>query len=110
MRAAILAFGRHMAEQDIGRARLRSWVMAERPALPDIIADEVGGKHHMGTTRMAADPRRGVVDRDCRVHGITNLHLAGSSVFATPGHANPTYTVVQLALRLSDRLTARLAE
>jgi choline dehydrogenase-like flavoprotein len=53
---------------------------------------------------MAADPRKGVVDADCRVHGMENLHLAGSSVFATPGHANPTYTVVQLALRLGDRI------
>ena len=49
-------------------------------------------------------PQDGVVDADCRVHGITNLYIGGSSVFATTGHCNPTYTIVQLALRLGDHL------
>ena len=72
--------------------------------------DEViGGPHHMGTTRMSADPRRGVVDADCRVHTVENLYLAGSSVFATSGHANPTFTIVCLALRLADTLRKRLS-
>ena len=69
----------------------------------------IGGKHHMCTTRMADDPRDGVVDAECRVHGIDNLHIAGSSVFATGGYANPTLTIVALALRLADRLKTRLA-
>lgn len=60
--------------------------------------------HHMGTTRMHQDPKRGVVDADCRVHGIDNLFVAGSSVFTTSGASNPTYTIVALALRLSDHL------
>ena len=60
--------------------------------------------HHMGTTRMSEDPRTGVVDRDCRVHGLANLYLAGSSVFPSAGHANPTPTIVALALRLADHL------
>lgn len=60
--------------------------------------------HHMGTTRMHDDPRRGVVDRNCRVHRQSNLFVAGSSVFATGGHANPTLTIVALALRLSDHV------
>jgi choline dehydrogenase-like flavoprotein len=59
----------------------------------------------MCTTRMSDDPRTGVVDRNCRVHGVANLYLGGSSVFATPGFVNPTYTVVQLALRLADHLS-----
>lgn len=104
MRSAVLGFGAHMAEQDFGRLRVRDWVLADPPPIPDILSDEVGGKHHMGTTRMADDPRAGVVDRNCQVHGTQNLYIAGSSVFATPGHANPTYTVVQLALRLGDHL------
>jgi choline dehydrogenase-like flavoprotein len=62
------------------------------------------GYHHMGTTRMSADPEEGVVDSDCRVHGMRNLWVAGSSVFATGGYANPTLTVVALAHRLADRL------
>ena len=68
-----------------------------------------GARHHMGTTRMHDDPRRGVVDADCRVHGIANLYVAGSSVFPTSGAANPTLTIVALALRLARHLQKRLA-
>jgi choline dehydrogenase-like flavoprotein len=60
--------------------------------------------HHMGTTRMHVDPRQGVVDADCRVHGIANLYVAGSSVFPTYGQTAATYTIVALALRLADHL------
>jgi choline dehydrogenase-like flavoprotein len=60
--------------------------------------------HHCGTTRMSADPKRGVVDADGRVHGIDNLYITGSSVFPTNGNGNPTLTVVALALRLADHL------
>jgi choline dehydrogenase-like flavoprotein len=70
----------------------------------------IGGPHHMGTTRMSADPRRGVVDEDCRVHSVDNLYIAGSSVFATGGYANPTFTLVALALRLADTLRERLSK
>ncbi len=62
------------------------------------------GKHHMGTTRMHEDPTRGVVDRDCRVHGVENLFIAGSSVFPSAGFANPTLTIVALSLRLAGYL------
>ena len=62
--------------------------------------------HHMGTTRMSADPKRGVVDADCRVHGVSNLFVAGSSVFPTVGSDFPTITTVALALRLSKTLQA----
>ncbi|MEM1231647.1 MAG: GMC family oxidoreductase, partial [Pseudomonadota bacterium] len=70
----------------------------------------IGGYHHMGTTRMSTDPREGVVDEQCRVHGYSNLHLAGSSVFPTAGWANPTLTIMALALRLADHLASRLPE
>jgi choline dehydrogenase-like flavoprotein len=63
-----------------------------------------GGCHHMGTTRMSADRRTGVVDADGRVHGCPNLYIAGSSVFPTGGFANPTLTIVALAHRLADHL------
>lgn len=62
------------------------------------------GNHHMCTTRLAADPTEGVVDPDLRVHGTANLYVAGSSVFATPGVAAPTITLVALAIRLADHL------
>ena len=64
--------------------------------------------HHIGTTRMTDDPAQGVVDRNCRMHAIDNLYVAGSSVFTTGGHANPTLTIVALALRLADHLKSRL--
>jgi choline dehydrogenase-like flavoprotein len=63
-----------------------------------------GGFHHVGTTRMGTDPRASVVDGDCRVHGIANLYVAGSSTFPTSGYANPTLTIVALALRLAQTL------
>ena len=60
--------------------------------------------HHIGTTRMATNPRHGVVDANCRVHGTANLYVAGSSVFPTAGNANPTLTIVALAIRLAEHL------
>ncbi len=63
-----------------------------------------GGCHHMGTTAMSESPEDGVVDGDCRVHGLENLYIAGSSVFSSGGYANPTLTIVALAHRLADHL------
>ena len=63
-----------------------------------------GGLHHMGTTRMHVASRHGVVDENSRVHGTSNLFVAGSSVFPSGGYANPTLTIVALALRLGDHL------
>jgi choline dehydrogenase-like flavoprotein len=62
------------------------------------------GGHHIGTARMGDDPRTSVVDRDCRVHGVANLYLSGAAVFPTSSQANPTLTIVALALRLADQL------
>jgi choline dehydrogenase-like flavoprotein len=67
-----------------------------------------GGYHHMGTTRMHEDPRQGVVDANCLVHGTSNVYVAGSSVFSTVGYANPTLTIVALAIRLADHLKRRV--
>ena len=63
--------------------------------------------HPTGTTRMANDPARGVVDGQCQVHGVNGLFIGGSSVFPTAGHANPTQMIVALALRLADTLKSR---
>lgn len=71
--------------------------------------DMVGSRHHLGTTRMSDNPKLGVVDATCRVHGMSNLYIAGSSVFPTSGYANPTLTIVALALRLSDELRRQMA-
>ena len=70
--------------------------------------DYIGDWHHMGTTRMSVDPADGVVDLNCRVHGIDNLYVAGSSVFPTGGYSNPTLTIVALALRLADHFKTKM--
>jgi choline dehydrogenase-like flavoprotein len=65
----------------------------------------VGG-HHIGTARMSNDPKAGIVDPYCRMHTVPNVYLAGSAVFPTSGQANPTLTIVALAIRLTDHLKA----
>ena len=87
-----------------GVGELRGMFGSESP--PALV---VGNAHHMGTTRMHQDPKRGVVDANSRMHAMPNLFVAGSSVFPTGGFANPTLTIVALALRLSDHLQNQLA-
>lgn len=74
---------------------------------PDTFSFE-GAWHHMGTTRMHDSPKLGVVDRRCRVHGIENLYVSGSSVFPTAGGNFPTITIIALALRLSEHIAEEL--
>ena len=64
--------------------------------------------HHIGTCRMSAEPRNGVVNRDCRLHTIRNVFIASSAVFPTGGNSNPTFTIIVLAIRLADHLKAML--
>lgn len=82
--------------------------LAGRDDWPGLSDD--GSFHHMGTTRMDDSPRRGVVDRDCRMHGIPNLFVAGSSVFPTGGANFPTITIVALALRMAEVLATELTD
>ena len=70
--------------------------------------DIYGSYHHMGTTRMSDNPKRGVVDKNCKVHGCNNLYVAGSSVFPTAGFVNPTLTICALAFRLADYIDNQL--
>jgi choline dehydrogenase-like flavoprotein len=100
-----LAFAAHLAERNLGRVRLYDFILADQPISgAESDGQRLSGWHQMCTTRMSDDPATGVVDRNCRVHGLSNLYIGGSSVFATPGFQNPTYTIVQLALRLGDHL------
>ncbi len=66
-------------------------------------------QHHMGTTRMGNTRADSVVNADCKMHGLDNFYIAGSSVFPTSGWANPTYTIVALAIKLADHLKTKLA-
>jgi choline dehydrogenase-like flavoprotein len=100
MKAAVV-FGEEVARRGYGRVRLDPWVLGRGTFPAD---DEIKGNHHMGGTRMNRDPRRGVVDANLRVHGLSNLYVGGSSVFPSGGAANPTLTIVQLALRLAEHI------
>jgi choline dehydrogenase-like flavoprotein len=87
--------------QRIGIGRLAPLSAEERDGWA---ATVVGGWHQIGTTRMHNDPRHGVVDANGRVHGMSNLFIAGASVFPTGGAVSPTPTILALALRLADHL------
>jgi choline dehydrogenase-like flavoprotein len=93
--------GAEFARLGIGRCQIEPWLQNDRIPMSEALSETY---HYIGTTRMADDPRKGVVDKDCAVHGMNNLYVAGSSVFPTAGQANPTLTIVALALRLADRL------
>lgn len=94
--------GQEFGASGIGRVKLYDFLRDEKD---DTFPDSTnGGWHHMGTTRMADDPKNGVVDANCRVHGIDNLYIAGASCYATSAAPNPTLTLTALSLRLSDHL------
>ena len=96
--------GRALAAAGIGEL-----LMPTDHEYPDHAGTENSGHHPLGTTRMSADPKQGVVDGDGRMHTVANVSIVGSSTFPTGGSANPTLTLVALALRLGDHLRAALA-
>jgi choline dehydrogenase-like flavoprotein len=100
----------------LGHLRVSDWMKDGASWRPDAPPDPArvwfrdrrmrfyGVWHHMGTTRMADSPQRGVCTPDGRVYGVDNLYVAGASVFPTGGAAPPTLTIVALAARLADHL------
>jgi len=99
MRRVTLLFDRAVREAGLGQME-RAF-----PDAPEAWRQALeAGKHHMGTTRMHVASRHGVVDKNGRVHGTSNLFITGSSVFPSGGYANPTLTIVALAARLGDHL------
>ncbi len=93
--------------QEVGRAgigRMKVFVPSEDADIPAVVH---WVRHHIGTTRMNDDPKRGVVDSNCRIHGLENIYIAGSSVFPTESHPSPTLTLTALAIRLADHLKAQ---
>jgi choline dehydrogenase-like flavoprotein len=99
-------FGQQAGISEKGRIRLMEYLRNEHDySWPEFTG---GGWHHMGTTRMSNDAKQGVVDANCKVHGINNLYIAGSSCYVTAGAPNPTLTLVALSLRLSDHLKKRV--
>ena len=98
--------GQEVGIAGIGRVKLYDFLLDKNDdSMPSSTS---GGWHHMGTTRMSDDPKKGVVDQNCKAHGIDNLYIAGSSCYATGGAVNPTLTIVALTLRLSDHLKEQI--
>jgi choline dehydrogenase-like flavoprotein len=102
---ALDAIAHEFGRLGLGRTRIRLDVGNDRPWPAEL----KGSDHHSGTARMSETPKSGVVDANCRVHSVQNLYVAGSAVFPTIGYANPTLTIVALALRLADHLERLLA-
>jgi choline dehydrogenase-like flavoprotein len=96
--------GKPLAEACGGSFEAAPWA-SDATATPEVF----GTAHHMGTTRMSTDPSTGVVNTDGTVHGVHNLHIAGSSVFPTSGWAFPTFTLIALSLRLAEHLRVLLS-
>ena len=101
-RSTLKELGRQLLAARIGMLRIHHKTRSEWLSVMD------WGNHHLGTTRMSADPKKGVVDASQQVHGIPNLYVAGSSVFPTYGASNPTINLVALTLRLADHLKATI--
>lgn len=99
-------FNHWLLDIDGGRIKLDDWIMNDNN-YPD--NGLIAGCHHMGGTRMHENPRLGVVNKNCRVYGSENLYMAGSSVFTTGGHNNPTLPIIQLSLRLANHLHKKLS-
>jgi choline dehydrogenase-like flavoprotein len=103
------ALGRECGRLGLGKVEPAGWLESGRWKTDPLVSSHpIGGYHHMGTTRMGEDPRSSVTDADGRVHGLGNLWVAGSSLFPTGGWANPTLTIVALALRSAERISAEL--
>ena len=91
--------------EPFGLGRVHPWIDFEGSSRPRF----AGWHHPMGGTRLHTDPRFGVVDENCLVHGLSNVYVAGSSLYPTGiGYANPTLTLLALAVRLADHLKESL--
>ncbi|MGV7220149.1 MAG: GMC oxidoreductase [Nitrospinales bacterium] len=109
IRLGVMEFAKSLATYGQGRAKIDDWLLSGEMKFPDHNKNKIGGNHHMGTTKMGSSPLNGVVNSNQQVFGIENFYIAGSSVFSTSGHANPTFTIVQMTLRLADFLNKKIS-
>jgi choline dehydrogenase-like flavoprotein len=119
MRKLADVMGAEFARTGLGRLKLHDWFMEEpaddwmmrfheSPEAKRFSYLDWISNHNIGTTRMADDPKQGVVDANCKMHYVDNVWIAGSSVFPTSGSAQPTLSIVALALRLAEHLKEKL--
>ena len=98
----IEALGGFFIDEDLGRVAAEEFIYSNKSF------HTKGGGHHMGGTRIGFNSYDSVVDKNLKVHGVENLFIAGSSVFASAGYANPTFTIVQLSVRLAEHLNKNI--
>ena len=106
LRTISTLIGQEVGRASMGRVKLYEYLQDEKDESWPSFAG--GGWHHMGTTRMSSDAKDGVVDANCKVHGISNLYIAGASVYVTAGAVNPTLTLIALTIRLADHLKGKM--
>lgn len=106
MRLFLEEVGKFFIDKKIGRLAVRDFLYPNQNTWPK---DGYGGAHQMGGTKMGFSNLDSVVDKNLRAHGINNLFILGSSVFPTSGHANPTFTICQLAVRLGNHLEKKFS-
>jgi len=102
LRLCLEDLGRFFADNDIGRIGIYDFIYNNQ------LYTNEPGIHHLGGTRIGENKNNSVVDKNLKFHSLKNLYITGGSVFRTSGHANPTLSIVQLSLRLSDHLKKRL--
>lgn len=92
-------FANMCREEELGRISIKENIYN----LEDF--ENLGAFHHLGGTRMGTEKFNSVVDKNLKVHNINNLYVTGSSTFTTGGFSNPTFTIIQLSLRLANELS-----
>jgi len=68
-----------------------------------------GVSHQNGTIRFGTDPTTSALDVDCKMHDLDNLYVVDASFFCSSSAVNPTLTIIANALRVADRIDARLS-
>lgn len=96
---SLKSLGRELAISGSGRLRF-----TEKLLTGEVFQAEDPVNHHIGTTRMSHTSEKGVVDKNCKVFGVDNLYISGSSIFSTSSIVNPTYTIIALGLKLGEHL------
>jgi choline dehydrogenase-like flavoprotein len=99
--------GKFFISEDLGRLKIENWLYDYTKNF-SIHGKADNGSHHIGSTRMGDSYKNSVVDKNLKVHNINNLYVVGSSVFSKGGAVNPTLSITQLSIRLSDHLKSKI--
>ena len=95
-------FANFCRNEDIGRIALKENIYNLQGF------ETIGNHHHLGGTRIGNDTKTSVVDKNLKIHNVNNLYVNGSSNFVTGGFTNPTFTIVQMALKLTDHIIKQM--